>query len=231
MRQLKRTLVLIMDERSMISSEILGAAARNCKETAHGGVNHELSWGGIPVVIVVGDDHQLPPVEKPGGKGKGAFYVLDGTDHCVNRNWGSNIETLGHSQFLELSTTVEKLTMLERQKEDDEDLTELLRSLRPPRSPDKHQVDKLLSLDIRRQPPREREHIITNSLHVYAYTAKARDWNNKCIVAHSNENNPVAMLKTKGRSSITGRKTPILSHFKMDNLKLANNQYICWSSG
>ena len=87
LRQLKRTLVLIMDERSMIPSAILGAAARSCKETAHGGVHHDLSWGGVPIVILIGDDHQLPPVEKY-GKGKGAFYVLSGRDNLCELQLG-----------------------------------------------------------------------------------------------------------------------------------------------
>ena len=211
----------------MISSEVLGAAARNCKETAHGGVNHELSWGGIPIVILVGDDHQLPPVEGRGQtSGKGAFYVLDGTDKCVNKNWGSNIETLGHSQFLELSTTVRKLSTVERQKDDNKEHSSLLSSLRPPKTLDDRHIQKLLSLDIRRQPPNEAKDILKNAMHVYANTNKARDWNNTCIVANSSERNPVAMIKTKGKSLISKTGKPILNHFKLDQIKLTTNIFV-----
>ena len=227
LRQLRHTLVLIMDERSMISADVLGAAARNCKETAHGGVNHDLSWGGIPVIILVGDDHQLPPVQTPNGpSGKGAFYVLDGTERCVNRDWGSNVETLGYSQFLELSSSVRKLTTIERQDENDHEHMSLLAALRPPDTPTDQHINKLLSLDVRHQPQKERDKIIKNAMHVYAYKEKARDWNNICIVANSSETNPIAMIKTKGTSSVSTTGRPIINHFKKDRVKLTTNIFV-----
>ena len=72
---MKRSVMFIIDERSMISSELLGACERNMWETIYGGVCEESEFGGIPVVLLVGDDYQLPPVQIR-SKGKGAFYVL-----------------------------------------------------------------------------------------------------------------------------------------------------------
>ena len=59
----------------MISSELLGATERNIKETIYGGVCEDYEFGGIPVVLLVGDDYQLPPVIF-GTKGQVAFHVL-----------------------------------------------------------------------------------------------------------------------------------------------------------
>ena len=50
---------LLVDERSLVGCTTLGWMEFLCK---HGKKNSELSWGGIPVVVLLGDDVQLPPV-------------------------------------------------------------------------------------------------------------------------------------------------------------------------
>jgi hypothetical protein len=62
MEQLKRLLVLIVDERSQINSMVLAAAERNARQCAFGGHNSNELWGGIPVVLLFGDDYQLMPI-------------------------------------------------------------------------------------------------------------------------------------------------------------------------
>ena len=57
-----RLLCLIIDERSLLSMDALGAAERNCSMNAHGGVDRNKDWGGIPIVLLFGDDYQLPAV-------------------------------------------------------------------------------------------------------------------------------------------------------------------------
>ena len=64
-------LFVIMDERSMCDCIQLGSIERNCREVALQGTNKHLSFGGIPFIILIGDDFQLPPVDK------GAFYCFD----------------------------------------------------------------------------------------------------------------------------------------------------------
>ena len=66
MEQLERLLVLIIDERSMISSKVLAAAERNTRECIFNGHNIGELWGGLPVVLLFGDDYQLMPVKKDG---------------------------------------------------------------------------------------------------------------------------------------------------------------------
>ena len=55
-------LMLVIDERSMISSGLLATAERNVRECAFGQQNQNELWGGIPVVLIFGDDYQLFPV-------------------------------------------------------------------------------------------------------------------------------------------------------------------------
>ena len=53
-----------MDERSMVTNELVGAAERNTSQTSHGGGHQNEEWGGIPIMILIGDDYQLPPPTK-----------------------------------------------------------------------------------------------------------------------------------------------------------------------
>ena len=66
LEQLERLLVLVIDERSMISSKVLAAAERNTRECIFRGQNSSEIWGGLPVVLLFGDDYQLMPVDKSG---------------------------------------------------------------------------------------------------------------------------------------------------------------------
>ena len=66
LEQLERLLVLIIDERSMISSKVLAAAERNTRECIYKGQNTSEIWGGLPVILLFGDDYQLMPVDKSG---------------------------------------------------------------------------------------------------------------------------------------------------------------------
>ena len=60
--KLQRLLMFIIDERSMLSSELLAATERNIRQCVFKGHNQSEYWGGIPVVLIFGDDCQLPPV-------------------------------------------------------------------------------------------------------------------------------------------------------------------------
>ena len=70
MSKLENTVALIVDERSMISALLLGTMEAYCTQAAFKGAKSHLSWGGLPIVILVGDDYQLPPIDE------GAFYCL-----------------------------------------------------------------------------------------------------------------------------------------------------------
>jgi hypothetical protein len=60
--KLKDILCLIIYERSMLSSKVLGAAERNIRITVYNGQNSQEIWGGIPAVILFVKDYQLWPV-------------------------------------------------------------------------------------------------------------------------------------------------------------------------
>ena len=73
MSKLEDTVLLIVDERSMVPALLLGTMEDYCRQAAFKGTKTHLSWGRLPMVILVGDDYQLPPIDE------GAFYCLGKT--------------------------------------------------------------------------------------------------------------------------------------------------------
>jgi hypothetical protein len=59
-----------------MSAELMGMMEHYARMTAHRGANSGKAWGGIPIVILVGDDYQLPSVDP------GAFYANATVSEC-----------------------------------------------------------------------------------------------------------------------------------------------------
>jgi energy-coupling factor transporter ATP-binding protein EcfA2 len=90
--KLESTVALIVDERSMVSSLLLGTMEAYCRQAAFKGTKCHLRWGGLPIVILVGDDHQLPPIQ-------------EGVFHCFEeqiRQQRSKVEDLYVQNSMEL---------------------------------------------------------------------------------------------------------------------------------
>ena len=71
----KRVLLFIVDERSIISNEVVSSCNKCLTHSIYGGVCENFhNFCNITVVMIVGDDIQLPTVVIK-GKGKGAFHM------------------------------------------------------------------------------------------------------------------------------------------------------------
>jgi hypothetical protein len=66
LNRLTNLLYLIIDKRSMLSSKVFGAAERNIRQTVYNGQNSQEIWGGIPPVILFGNDYELWPAIEDG---------------------------------------------------------------------------------------------------------------------------------------------------------------------
>ena len=66
LRTLKKTfkdaILLVFDERSMISAELLGKVEKIVQKVVHNGLHDNTFFGSIPIILLVEDDYQLPPV-------------------------------------------------------------------------------------------------------------------------------------------------------------------------
>jgi hypothetical protein len=58
--------LIVLDEQSMLSSKVLAAAESNIRHSVYKGQNSGEIWGGVPVVLLFGDDYQLFPVIEEG---------------------------------------------------------------------------------------------------------------------------------------------------------------------
>jgi hypothetical protein len=78
-KKLQNTVAIMMDERSILRKNILGwveqAVARSAHESGHSGED----WGGIPVMILFGDDYQLPSIGNGGATNIPQFNKNSGT--------------------------------------------------------------------------------------------------------------------------------------------------------
>ena len=95
--KLRYIVALIIDERSMISSGVLVMMEYRARLGAYKGQHSDQSWGGIPIVIMVGDDFQLPSVDP------GAIHVYD---HSTSK---SDCTIAGEEIFLEFALNVMSL--------------------------------------------------------------------------------------------------------------------------
>ncbi len=57
--QLTNLLCLMIDEQSILSSIILAVTERNVRECVFKGQNSKEIWGGVPVVLLFGEDYQV----------------------------------------------------------------------------------------------------------------------------------------------------------------------------
>ena len=103
---------MILDERSLISQEVMGLIDETLHQTLYGFTKQErTSFGGLPIVIAFGDDHQLPSIVI-NGSGKGATYHFDkNKNRNMKRNKRQNnpkfvVEKNGMARFLDLASNV-----------------------------------------------------------------------------------------------------------------------------
>jgi hypothetical protein len=106
--KLKDTVALIVDERSMISALLLGTMEDYCRQAAFNGTNNDLSWGGLPIIILVGDDHQLPSIDD------GAFYCFAQTTRQLRTRVEAVYVQNGLSLFLDIGKDVMTLAKSKR---------------------------------------------------------------------------------------------------------------------
>ena len=103
---LQFSMALIIDERSMVDLKLLGALEKSIAMTAHECCHSKDMWGGIPIVMLLGDDYQLPSIRDG---------VTTITDKKIPKYKNLQNHCNGMVQFLDLTNEVVFLDQIMRQ--------------------------------------------------------------------------------------------------------------------
>lgn len=233
-QKLKYILCWIIDERSLLGAKTIAAAEKNLRETVFNGHGKTIPWGGIPVIILLGDDYQLPPVLIDGAItlfGKRLQIKANATRHRSSKqsSTNQNLTHVGGDILIhEMTERTFNLNQNFRQR-DTEDNThqslfrEILGRLRKC-CHTKEDCEHLMKLRFSTiQDKSFCHHIEYHKKTIFLYsTNKPRNEKNlKMLHKLSSENNePVAIINAKFEH-LSGSPTPLLSHFDRKSIVLS----------
>ncbi|MGH3053915.1 MAG: hypothetical protein ACRDL7_02935, partial [Gaiellaceae bacterium] len=206
------TKVILIDERSQISAQIFGGMERVVAQSVYGGQNHSSNWGRIPVVILFGDDYQLPPVIQ-----KGAFDMYNSSVP----NTGTGDELRGFQELKLFSLDVMELTQPQRQKE--RKFIQILKEARHDNLSDAscHILSRLHIGEITDEDARQR--IEKEALFAFSTNIKKCKHNAKALSELCCPGNPIAEISPIFCFSNMGRR----SHFEHQEGSIPLSTYIC----
>jgi hypothetical protein len=199
MARFRRPIAGIFDERSLISLATLGHASHNFRQTAYDGLYFgDDAFCDIPLLLLVGDDYQLPPVSR------GAFDIPL-SSHMDDARIGhfAKAEYLGMEIFRECAQDVMVLTKKKRQSDDQQEYQRILDDARTS-SLSMEDADQLLDeLHLTRgnYTQQDRESIEKDALFISANREPVDEYNFRRLATICSEENPVAIIRsiTKGR--------------------------------
>ena len=205
---LSTTVALIFDERSMISQDVLGASEEHVATTAHNMNHDQENWGGIPIIIMVGDDYQLPPTNSPG-----AFDTMN--KQIETKSTNLHARSNGCQEFRKFSTCVAILKDQKRQRKQQTKLKKTLERIRFGKTKPKDGMF-MESLRFSELDANTRNTIAADprTLFLFANRQPMIDYNYNKLASESSTTNPVAIIKSRTLSR-TG-KNPVTSHFTED---------------
>jgi AAA domain len=215
LRKFNMTVCLIIDERSMVEADKLGCVQHYMSKRGHGGRRKGTKWGGIPIVILVGDDYQIPSI------GYGAFYALDQAtikEPAKVNACQIKCRRAGFEEFLEFGKNVLYLNGgVKRVNADQEQLRRILLGLRcedEGHVMSREDIQRLLELDINHPSftREQREDIKKKSMYLFANKEPRDAYNSTMLLKANMQGNPVARLKSRTTDK-HGKQVANSSHF------------------
>ena len=218
-KKLKELLVLMVDERSMLGSHVTFGAEEHVRECAFNGHNKRERWGGVPVVLLFGDDYQLPPTDKKGAiNGYHEYHHNDRPKTMTGMSKNNQICDYEGSKILtEMMTDVVFMLTKNFRTKDKED-SDLMNRMRVGNQTDED-TERLIKLHIDnlgKYHPKLREEIENDPKTLWAF-AKRSDMLQKnedmLIKTHERLKVPIARLRCQFNSRMAGNNTAYPSHF------------------
>jgi PIF1-like helicase len=206
----KHLLCLIIDERSLLSSKVLGSTAQVLSETIFEGGTADQVLGALPVLVLVGDDYQLPSFSEGG---------LD----VLFRICGSKMTQKGRQIFKDCAKTVFKLSTIRRISDARQNDKDLLQRVRLGNKVTDDDVARLQSLHIDnirdKHGPEVVQRIEDEAIYLFWTNEKRMKHNLQRLGATNTPENPTAIVKPIGYGDKLGKS--IRRHFDSDGPKTA----------
>ena len=202
LENMKTLLCLLIDERSLISLKDFGTCNRQIAETIfEGGPLSDELFGGLPILVVFGDDYQLPSTSE------GAFNVLG------SKKIGRMV-TAGRQAFLACATRVMELTGNKRMADDKQVEKDLVGAVRVQAELTEKQVQRLLNLHVsqleKRHGKQARADVEAKAVYLFYTNEKRIRHNLKRLAASSSKERPIAIIKAHNTGTVT--RTPLHRH-------------------
>lgn len=197
-QKFKTMLALIVDERSLAGTKDFGTTATMISETIfQGGPLSHASFGGLPIVVLFGDDYQLPSQE-------------ESPLEALFKKGGGKMNQVGRRELLDCSKHVMQLKGNKRMADDKADDKILVDHLRKNQQISDQEVHKLLSLHLdvieRKHGKQVVEKITNSAIFLFYRNAPRARKNIECVKAEADEEvNPVAVIKPCCKSNISGK--------------------------
>ena len=197
-------LALIIDERSLATSKDLGTVECQIAETIFGGgpLSGEM-FGGLPIVILVGDDYQLP------GASEGAFQARSPS------KIGTKMVQRGRAVFKACAEQVVELTTSKRVQEDKIKDKELMDRLRMGVDIKDDDIKKLLSLHLDAINEKHGAAVVQDiedrAIHLFFTNEKRIRRNLEQICKKATPDNPAARVTPTCTGPVGGK--PVQWHF------------------
>jgi hypothetical protein len=192
-----------MDERSMLSQIILGlveqALARSAHECGHSGED----WGGILVMILFGDDYQLPSIGNGGAT----------NNPQLNKNIGTKglrdmPQCQGGIQFMNPAVEVMDSDQVCRQTDDQVILKGILERLRLGWMNERDEAGlRFLMLDDDHYTSKEIKDISDGALHLFARHQAKNAYNEQKLRETVTDTNPSPVVRCIDETTATNAKS------------------------
>lgn len=218
-RKLKHLLCLIIDERSLLTSKLLGTTTQVISETIFDGSNIDEPIGGLPVLLLVGDDYQLPG-------------ITEGAIEARDRYNGTKMTQRGRSIFVECAKTVFKLSVIRRVQDNKQEDRDLMQRVRKGTCITDEDVLKLQSLHLDNigylHGLDTVKKIKSKAVYLFWTNEKRLAHNMEQLQALNSEDNPTAIVRPHSRGDKFGKS--INGHFDGEMPKaslLCRNSKVC----
>src|SRR5687768_2968326 len=235
--KLDGTVALIVDERSMLSALLLGTMEDYCRQAAFKGINNKLEWGGLPMVILVGDDYQLPPIDE------GDFDCFG----QLSKQFRTKVETAyvqnGMKLFQEFGKDVMFLDKSKRVLEGQVQLQHILDGVRGSAKDtlSKQDAEYLCSLHIDNKDSfnqQDKEQIKKDALFLFANVEAKNIHNFHALKEINTPDNPVAVIRAvtmRIKDNTTSRtighydneRTPVMINIAQNSLVQLTGTNLC----